>query len=349
MMGANIERATDYAFAPWCRSAAHSMKHNGYHPRCLMSMWCWTVAVVVVKRSTDPVRINNSSFSVAMSGLASGAYRLVADRTKFHANNDTRLAASLPVGGSGEIEIYGDIPSSAMSDATLSLETVEGTTLCTTNITVLWVDISMRCGQDDDFSQDNDFTAPIGTNMLGRQSYRDIVYVQDGIINAIAGGFVNVVEFKGAVHPQDFPFSVSFTRDNTDSLIGYRLPSSQTDVIDRQVNIPRGSEPSGNDPPPPEFQDSSLSPYGNIYDVDTPGVRLHGGARNPIGTIIWTRQNFLQYCAFGNRRCSNDYPWFSRTIVRKTTPPGSLWHDFYFSDEFPDGNSVGEGSCNVNR
>ncbi|MBQ6246298.1 MAG: hypothetical protein IJK04_05500, partial [Kiritimatiellae bacterium] len=62
-------------------------------------------AVVVVKRSTDPVRINNSSFSVETAGIAAGAYRLVSDKTKFHLNNMTSLAASLPSGSSGNFEI----------------------------------------------------------------------------------------------------------------------------------------------------------------------------------------------------------------------------------------------------
>ena len=90
-------------------------------------------SVVVVKRSTDPVRINNSSFSVETAGIAAGAYRLVSDKTKFHLNNMTSLAASLPLGSSGNFEIYGYTPSSSMFDAELSLKTVEGTTLCTTN------------------------------------------------------------------------------------------------------------------------------------------------------------------------------------------------------------------------
>ena len=45
-------------------------------------------AVVVVKRSTDPVRINNTTATVHAIGLADGEYRLLADLAKFHLNND---------------------------------------------------------------------------------------------------------------------------------------------------------------------------------------------------------------------------------------------------------------------
>ena len=38
---------------------------------------------------------------------------------------------------SHNFEIYGDTPSSSMIDAELSLKTVEGTTLCTTNISIV--------------------------------------------------------------------------------------------------------------------------------------------------------------------------------------------------------------------
>ena len=34
-----------------------------------------------MKPSSDPVRINNSSFFVETAGIAAGAYRLVSDKT----------------------------------------------------------------------------------------------------------------------------------------------------------------------------------------------------------------------------------------------------------------------------
>ncbi|MBR0506629.1 MAG: hypothetical protein IJJ84_14615, partial [Kiritimatiellae bacterium] len=154
--------------------------------------------VVVVKRSTDPVRINDTTINVHASGLADGAYRLVADRAKFH-NNATLSAIELD-GGAGDANIYGDIPSSTMGDATLALQTIGGTTLCTTNFTVLWVDISMRCGQDDNFSSDNGCAIKPSPAKLGAQRV---------FVGGVEVSMGNNVEFIGSIHPSDFVSSVS--------------------------------------------------------------------------------------------------------------------------------------------
>ncbi|MBR0056470.1 MAG: hypothetical protein IJP66_04000, partial [Kiritimatiellae bacterium] len=113
---------------------------------------------VVVKRSADPVRTNNATCQISASGLADGRYRLVTDRGRFQ-DGDAATCNIKLAGGAASAELYGLTPSAATGDATISLQSVEGTVFASTNYTVLWVEISMRCGQDDPFSPDNDCAA----------------------------------------------------------------------------------------------------------------------------------------------------------------------------------------------
>ena len=117
-----------------------------------------------------------------------------------------------------------------MFDATLSLKTVEGTTLCSTNITVLWVDISMRCGQD---------------------------------------------------------------------------------------------------------------------DVDTPGFPNYFLTAFPEGHYYLLRLNFAQYAVFNNRRCANDFFWFSRTTVVRTLQDGHYVFEFLNRSGRMDDNVSGTGGTDV--
>ena len=302
-------------------------------------------AVVVVKRSTDPVRINNSSFSVETAGIAAGAYRLVSDKTKFHLNNMTSLAASLPSGSSGNFEIYGDTPSSSMFDAELSLKTVEGTTLCTTNITVLWVEISMRCGQDDPFSADNGRMAfPNNTLSLGKQVYLPQYVITNGMSALTAGGIGNVVEIVGAVHPADFSDNVSFARDSIDEYVAAFTSSGLLiETISSIHGNTRGPEPFGNDPTFAEFQDRDPHPNGKVFDIDTPGFPLIYVSRYSLGTLIAVRYNFLQYANFSGRRCSDDFAWHSKTTIRREESAGIPCFNFFTRPSFPDDNSCGSG------
>ena len=301
-------------------------------------------AVVVVKRSTDPVRINNSSFFVETAGIAAGAYRLVSDKTKFHLNNMTSLAASLPSGSSGNYEIYGDTPSSSMFDAELSLETVEGTTLCSTNITVLWVDISMRCGQDDPFSADNGMAAHSSSpiyDKLGKQKHAGFILPSAG--NNSPAVFGNIVEFIGEVHPSDFTNSIVLVRDTIDELAITLFTNGSYQVIKYDTNKTRGIEPCGNDPTEPDFLDVDPRPNGRIFDVDTPGLSVREPSIFPHGTFQYARYNFIQYAVFGNKRCANDFLWHSRTTIRRNFQDDPATFDFYSRLDLPSDNECGTG------
>ena len=130
-------------------------------------------------------------------------------------------------------------------DAELSLETVEGTTLCTTNITVLWVDISMRCGQDDVFSTENLCSTKPDVAKLGRQ------YVSFYGFPVSIG---NTVEFVGTVYPSDFSDHITFNRDNVGVSLAMQQPSSPLLVLTNNPAVPRWIEPRSNDRGPLDYQ-----------------------------------------------------------------------------------------------
>ena len=294
--------------------------------------------VVVVKRSTDPVRTNNASFFIETSGLATGAYRLVSDKTKFHLNNMTSLAASLLSGRSGNFEIYGDSPSSSMFDAELSLKIVEGATLCTTNITVLWVDISMRCGQDDDFSQDNGSVTKPSPAKLGTQRV---------FANGVEVSMGNNVEFVGTVQPSDFNFSISMNRDNTNEMLVAKMPNGSWNLLSYVPSRIREQEPECNDETDPGYQDWDPMPNGRVFDFDTPGLDPTAYATFPEGILLYEIQNFLQYAIWNQKRCSNDFPWFSRTSLVKNPSNSYFIFNFAVRENHPEDNSCGYGATQL--
>ena len=71
------------------------------------------------------------------------------------------------------------------------------------------------------------------------------------------------------------------------------------------------------------------------------------GGSNPQGTYIFSRANFIQYAVWEEMRCSNDFPWYTRTTLMKTSPPGSLSFDFYFRPAHQYDNSCGPGFTNI--
>ena len=299
-------------------------------------------AVVVVKRSTDPVRINNTTAMVHATGLADGEYRLVTDLAKFHSNNDVSRPVELDDGTSDGVELYGFSPSSTMGDATLSLQTVGGTTLCLTNFTVLWVDISMRCGQDDVLSDDN--VPGIATNSirLGKQKLAGLHVLVTNVPNTTAS-IGNVVELKGTVYPPDFIHAIGMARDCISEQQQYYMTNGIIMYSHVAINQARGQEGVGNDPTRFYFQDQDPRPCGHVYDIDTPGFEQGDLRIRPMGIIFNTTYNFLQYAFFNGRRCSDDFPWFSKTTVTKEDQDGYIELVFFVDPEDFSINSCGGG------
>jgi hypothetical protein len=50
----------------------------------------------------------------------------------------------------------------------------------------------------------------------------------------------------------------------------------------------------------PSLQDLSPPPFGNIYDVDVPGVSYADFSAQPAGTKVFARYNFAQYARINN-------------------------------------------------
>ncbi|MBQ7721823.1 MAG: hypothetical protein IJT64_02820, partial [Kiritimatiellae bacterium] len=255
------------------------------------------------------------------------------DRAKFH-NNATLSAIELD-GGAGDANIYGDIPSSTMGDATLALQTIGGTTLCTTNFTVLWVDISMRCGQDDNFSSDNGCAIKPSPAKLGAQRV---------FVGGVEVSMGNNVEFIGSIHPSDFVSSVSMNRDNTNAMLVAKMPNGGWNMLSYEPLRPRGTEPACNDSTEPDYQDRNPAPNGRVFDFDTPGIGVSAYATLPEGTILYEIQNFLQYALWNQKRCSNDFPWFSRTSLVKNPSTSFFVFDFAARNNHPEDNSCGFGA-----
>jgi hypothetical protein len=82
-------------------------------------------------------------------------------------------------------------------------------------------------------------------------------------------------------------------------------------------------------------------------DVDTPGVPTYFLTAFPSGTYFFLRQNFVQYAVFSNKRCSNDFYWFSRTTLSRILFNDHYSFEFLNRADHPYDNAVGEGSTDI--
>lgn len=68
---------------------------------------------------------------------------------------------------------------------------------------------------------------------------------------------------------------------------------------------------------------------------------------NPVGTVVLLRLNFLEYAVFRGKRCSNDFRWYSRTTVVKTSGPGFAIYNFHARNGAMDENKAGGGATSI--
>ena len=302
---------------------------------------------VVVRRSTDPVRINNATCLVSATGLADGRYRLHTDRGRFAATDSQTTEVSL-VNGQASAALYGYDYSVTTNDAAIYLRSVEGQTFASTNYTVLWVEISMRCGQGDPFSEDNGMLAHSSNpiyDKLGMQKHAGFILPSENHNSPAVFG--NIVEFSGTVHPIDFTNRVVLVRDCIDELAITIFTNGAYQVIKYATNKVRGAEPSGNDPTESDFLDVDPRPNGRVFDVDTPGLSVIEPDIFPHGTFQFARYNFIQYAAFGNKRCSNDFLWHSRTTIRRNFQDDPAEFSFYSRQDLSSDNECGTGHTGI--
>jgi len=89
--------------------------------------------------------------------------------------------------------------------------------------------------------------------------------------------------------------------------------------------------------------------YGRIYDIDIPGFVI--GTFDPYkgleqDSVCFLRYNFLQYASFNGVRCSDDFEWFARITIKKTTPPPTGSYIFLNRSGYND-NQSGTGTTPI--
>ena len=289
---------------------------------------------VVCRYSENPAERPTISCRIKVESIPRDALTvtLTGSKLRFPNKNDISKELSLPSSGAWmPFTISGQIPSTIMNDAPIQVRLggVKGNIIAEKDVTVLWVDISMRNTQDAGFSSDNNSELKPIPSLLGKQLLNMLMLNNtDGLPPQIA----HVVEFRGNVYPTDFLAPINCPRDYTGTFVAYQLLPSQPDVEINETNVPRGEIGIGNDPNIPQFQDLLPIPNGRIYDIDIPGhwTGIHDPARNnPQNTTIFIRYNFLQYASFKGMRCSDDFAWFVRFTSQKISPPGMGDYIFY--------------------
>lgn len=206
----------------------------------------------------------------------------------------------------------------------------------------------MRCGQDDPFSADNGmaaYPASSSGSKLGKQRHYGFILPSRPFNSP--SGYGNIVELIGTVHPSDFTNSVILVRDVVDESYATLFTNGVMQVTTYIVDKARGIEPNGNDPREVDFQDVDPRPSGRVFDVDTPGLHVSGPEAYTYGTLLLARYNFLQYATFGSRRCSNDFPWHSRTTIRRILIDDFPDFEFYSRPDLASDNECGTGRTSI--
>ena len=302
---------------------------------------------LVVKRPTDPARFNSATGTVCVTGAAASCLMLEGDKVCFEQSGASRQTVNCDETGTQFI-FYGVTPSETMNDASITLKTIGGETLVATNLTVLWVDISMRCGQGDSLSPDNVLLAQYASNVLGPCQMITNVTISGSSIR-LADAMGNGAEFVGQVRPSNFTDMITLSRSIVGSYIGHSSLSTSV-MTDKCDIMPWPGDLSPNDLGPEECRDDNPAPNGYVYDVDTPGINIDAQAIDPgimPGTVLYIRDNFVEYAMFENTRCSNDFPWHNRGTFQKTGQAGVVRYEFFNRPDHSLDNAIGPAHTNL--
>ena len=218
-----------------------------------------------------------------------------------------------------------------------------GGPVCASNaLTVVWVDgMEIRSTPDAPFSADNESeTKPIPP-LLGARMY----HMSDDPDSVFFG---YVAEIRGTVHPSDYSGAVDAARDVAGSWVAGEDASGDLFFVDSDPSRPR-VPPPGNDAPPAACQSQVPSPAGFVYDCDSPGTFHAELARQPPGSILYFRKNFLQYATVNGLRCSDDFAWYARLTLRNGNSDGTGFAGVFSRPGSESDNSAGSGYTMLGR
>jgi hypothetical protein len=305
----------------------------------------------VCRYSTNPAGrpVITNRICLATTYTAPIPIHLSGEKIRFGLNAEETQELTLPANGSWkEFITSGQIASIETGDAILEVALADGSNgkVADFPMTVLWVDsINIRSGQDEPFSEGNNaFIFPVPT-LLGAQ----IITNDTSLSMDLPKSFGLVCEFNAIASPVDFPGELRWGRDSVDDFLAIHSSDPLLGMSGTNTNLGIVRElPHGNDTPPHETQDGYCDIDGRIYDWDCPGVPTCDTdpiSNFPAETLVFLRQNFIQFVTFGDTRCSNDFAWWMRISGRKRGSVGDGTFEIYTHSGHD--NSAGEGTTTM--
>ena len=67
----------------------------------------------------------------------------------------------------------------------------------------------------------------------------------------------------------------------------------------------------------------------------------------PADSSFTTQLNFVQYAVWGNKRCSDDFFWFTRTMVIRALQGNRYIFEFFNRANHANDNASGTGSTDI--
>ena len=290
-----------------------------------------TGAAIVCRHSTKHAQWEDGRPKVPCRAKVEGASSNVVvtltsagNKLRFPGTNDVAKTLTLPASGTwAAFSISGQIASATTNDAPIEvrLDGAGGGVFARKGVTVLWVDIDIRNQQGASFSSDNGATSRPSPALLGAQILSSPIWTMS-----------QVVELVGTVSPSSFTNKLDFLREKTGLFYRREEPSgySYEKIYGAEGDISF-----------PEWKDLDPRPNGKIYDIDAPGIDRSTFYEQ--GTVLFQRVNFKQHATYKGVRCSDDFEWFARITIKKTSPKNQDDYEFYYPSG-PSDNESGEGS-----
>ena len=308
---------------------------------------------IVCRYSTNPEGrpVITNLISLAATYSAPISVRLSGPKIRFGVNTEETQELILPANGDRvEFITSGQIASHEMGDAILEVSLADSSNakLVDFPMTVLWVDaITIRAGQDEPFSDGNNaLLLPVPT-LLGAQIITDDTSFDYDLPRSLG----LVCEFTATAKPANFTGGLSWGRDGIDDFLAVHSSDQLFGVSGTNSNLGIARElPQGNDMPPPETQDGYCDGLGIIYNWDCPGLPTRDVdpiSNFPEGTLVFIRQNFIQFVTYGGVRCSDDFAWWMRVGGRKLGPVGNGVFEIYARPGHANDNSAGMGATTM--
>ena|SRR5687768_110523 len=278
--------------------------------------------VAVVKNDTATVDVTvsptnqSATVTLSLSTKAGGT-----GSAQFTSNNSTTMTITQTT----TVEIKGITESSTRNNIRIEAKDDQGKKLDDEDFSVLWVTISLRTSGS--IPTENAARAAIGILQGSFLPSLGTIY-HTGPTSTKGKFWGNAVEIVGTVAPSNFEEKIMLNRDRVEVRVYFGANNTL------EPTNSGGAQPDNSDA---MLRDDDPRTNGKIYDYDAPGFPALPSTIT-VGTTRRMRINLKEFAMYNGKKASDDFPWFSRMSIVKTTGQDAI------NTDVPGDNVAGTGT-----